>query len=139
MSRRELAVTKAIARSNTPVRADWLSVAMFLVHAGIVGYVVSGWTAQTREGLLLYVVLLPMIVMQWLLNGGSSIVSNIESLKRSGHWRDERDGLEGAFFQSVLKSVGIDASKAQINTVVIVTMFLFWVVAFFRMMLIAGT
>jgi hypothetical protein len=139
MSRRELGVTKAIARSNTPVRADWLSVAMFLVHAGIVGYVVSGWTAQTREGLLLYVVLLPMIVMQWLLNGGSSIVSNIESLKRSGHWRDERDGLEGAFFQSVLKSVGIDASKAQINTVVIVTMFLFWVVAFFRMMLIAGT
>ena len=137
---REIGVSKAIAKpSGASVRVDWLSVAMFLVHAGIVGYVVSGWTAQTREGLLLYVVLLPMIVLQWLLNGGSSIVSNIESLKRSGRWRDNRDGLEGVFFQSVLKSIGIDASKAQINTVVVVTMFLFWIVAFFRMMLIAGT
>ena len=109
---------------------------MFMVHAAIVGYVVSGWTAETREALLVYLVLLPFIVLQWLLNGGSSIVSNIESLKRTGHWRDPEHGLEGVFFQSVLKSIGISASKAQINTIVVVTMFLFWMVAFFRLMLL---
>ena len=138
MSTQRTGTNKAIARPQSSVKADWLSVAMFLVHAAIVGYVVSGWTAQSRFGLLLYVVLLPMIVLQWLLNGGSSVVSNIESLKRTGHWRDPNGGLEGAFFQSVLNSIGIPATRAQVNTVVIVTMFLFWIVAFFRMMLIAG-
>jgi hypothetical protein len=110
---------------------------MFLVHAAIVGYVVSGWTTDSGEGLLLYLVLLPLIVLQWLFNGGSSLISNIESLTRTGHWRDANQGPEGAFFQSVLKSIGIDATKAQINTIVVASMFLFWIVAFFRLMLIA--
>jgi hypothetical protein len=131
-----MALTNVAVRSSETVSADWLSVAMFLVHAAIVGYVVAGWTAETREALLVYLILLPFIVLQWLLNGGSSIVSNIESLKRTGHWRDPEHGLEGVFFQSVLKSVGINASKAQINTIVVATMFLFWVVAFFRLMLL---
>jgi hypothetical protein len=119
------------------VATDWLSVALFMVHAAIVGYVVAGWTAQTRVGLFVYLLLLPMLVLQWLVNGGSSIVSNIETYKRTGHWRHAEQGLEGAFFQSVLRSVGLEATKAQINTVVVVTMFLFWVVAFFRLILIA--
>ena len=137
MSGRESGLTRVVARSSETVSTDWLSVGMFLVHAAIVGYVVSGWTTDSRESLLLYLVLLPFIVLQWLLNGGSSLVSNIESLKRTGHWRDANQGLEGAFFQSVLKSIGIDATKAQINTIVVASMFLFWIVAFFRLMLIA--
>ena len=126
-----------VRASQAAVTTDWLSVALFMVHAAIVGYVVAGWTAQTRLGLFIYLMLLPMVVLQWLVNGGSSVVSNIESLKRTGHWRDAEQGLDGAFFQSVLGSIGLAATKAQINTVVVVSMFLFWVVAFFRLILIA--
>jgi hypothetical protein len=134
--KRGIGIAKVAAGSPETVSTDWLSVAMFLVHAAIVGYVVSGWSADSAEALLVYLILLPLIVMQWLLNGGSSIVSNFESLKRTGHWRDPEGGLEGAFFRAVLSSVGISATNAQINTIVVTTMFLFWVVAVFRLMLI---
>jgi hypothetical protein len=110
---------------------------MLLGHAATVGYVVSGWTAETRESIAIYLVLLPLIVLQWLVNRGSSLVSNIESLVRTGHWRDAANGLEGAFFQSVLESIGVRAGRAQINTVLISTMFLLWIVALFRLVLIA--
>ena len=134
---RNSGVVLTASRAQAAVSTDWLSVALFMVHAAIVGYVVAGWTAQTRLGLFIYLVLLPMIVLQWLVNGGSSIVSNIETYKRTGHWRHSEQGLEGAFFQHVLRSIGLEATKAQINTVVVATMFLFWVVAFFRLILIA--
>jgi hypothetical protein len=127
-----------LGRSSETVTTDWLSVAMFLVHAAIVGYVVSGWSTDSRAALLVYLILLPFIVLQWLLNGGSSIVSNFESLKRTGRWRDPAHGMQGTFFKSVLLSVGVNATHAQINTIVIATMFLFWMVAFFRLMLITG-
>jgi hypothetical protein len=136
MAKRGTGLAKVLATSKETVATDWLSVAMFLVHAAIVGYVVSGWSADTREALLVYLILLPVIVIQWLVNGGSSIVSNIESLKRTGHWRDPEHGVEGAFFHAVLTSVGINATKAQINTLIVSVMFLFWVVAFFRLMLV---
>ena len=119
------------------VSADWLRVAMFLVHAATVGYVASGWTAETRESLGIYLVLLPLIVLQWLVNGGSSLVSNIESFARTRRWRDTNNGLEGAFFQSVLESLGVRSTTAQINTILVSTMFLLWIVALFRLVLIA--
>ena len=137
MSRRIIGLDR-LAKSSDTVATDWLSVAMFLIHAAIVGYVVSGWTSDSREALLVYLILLPMIVLQWLLNGGSSLVSNMESLKRTGRWRDPKQDLEGTFFQSVMKSVRINASKAQINTIVVVSMGMFWTVAFFRLMLIVA-
>ena len=98
----------------------------------------SGWTSGEADALLAYVILLPLIVLQWLLNGGSSIVSNVESLIRRGRWRHREGGLEGAFFDTVLRSVGIRATKAQINTVVVSTMFLLWIVALLRMVEIVG-
>jgi hypothetical protein len=118
--------------------ADPLRLGVFLVHASIVGYVVSGWTSDEAYALLGYVVLLPLIVLQWLLNRGASVVSNIENLMRSGRWRDPDEGLEGAFFSLVLKSVGIPATRAQINTAVVSVMFLLWTVALLRMVEIVG-
>ena len=129
---------RAERRERNYAATDSLRLAVFLIHAGIVGYVVSGWTSGSAEALLAYVILLPVILLQWLLNGGSSIVSNIESVIRRGRWRHREGGLEGAFFDTVLRSVGVRATKAQINTVIVVTMFLFWITAFLRMVEIVG-
>jgi hypothetical protein len=127
------------ARALRPLQApDALRLSLFLVHAAIVGYVASGWTAGTRPALLAYLLLLPLIVLQWLVNRGASLVSNLESLARSHRWRDPQSGREGELFRGVLASAGIRATQAQITTVLVATMLLFWLTAFFRMILITG-
>jgi hypothetical protein len=126
---------KTLRPSQAP---DALRLSLFLVHAAIIGYVASGWTAGTRPALLAYLVLLPLIILQWLVNGGASLVGNLESLARTHRWRDPESGREGDLFRSVLASVGITATQAQITTVLVATMLLFWVTAFFRLMVITG-
>lgn len=118
---------------------DPLRISVFLMHATIVGYVVSGWAAETGIALLAYVVLLPMIVLQWLLNDGASVISNFESVVRTGRWRDPNNRFEGAFFRTVLNSIGVDATRAQINTGVVGIMFIFWIAGFARMVQMVGT
>ena len=51
---------------------DLLRVTTFTTHLLIMAYVSVGWTASTRIGLLFYLLLLPVIIMQWLLNDGVS-------------------------------------------------------------------
>ena len=136
---RQISTARTINKSSDQtVAVDWLGVGLFLVHAAIVGYVVSGWLVESRTGLLIYLLALPLIVLQWVLNGGSSIVSNIESLQRTGHWRDPNSGLDGAFLRSVLKSVGTEATTGQVNTVTVSIMFLFWIEALSRLMLLVS-
>ena len=124
------------ARTFKSHAQDALRLSLFLLHAAIIGTVASGWTAQTRGALIAYLVLLPAIVLQWLLNGGASVVSNLETLVRTHHWRDRAQGREGDLFRSVLASAGIRATPAQITTVLVSTMSLLWVTALFRMLLL---
>jgi hypothetical protein len=106
------------------------------VHAAIVGYVALGWLIPSRGALYFYAMLLPAIVMQWLLNGGSSIVDNIENLARSGRWSDTDDAFERAFFKTILHAIGLRASQGQITTVLCFLMLILWSTAVFHMVLI---
>jgi hypothetical protein len=117
---------------------DKLRFWLFLVHLAIIFYVALGWLITSRPLLFVYTLLLPMIVMQWLLNGGCSIVNNVENLLRTGAWRDPSNVFEGAFFKTVLRAVGIRASQAQITTALCSLMMIFWVCAVCRMMLIVS-
>jgi len=74
--------------------------------------------------------------MQWLLNGGASIVNNIENLVRVGQWNDADNKFEGAFFKTLLQAIGVPASQAQITTLLCFLMLIFWVSAICHMMLI---
>jgi hypothetical protein len=118
---------------------DPLRVTAFTAHLLIVAYVSIGWLASTRTGLLFYLLLLPMIVMQWLLNAGASILDNAETLIRTGHWHDSRNIFEGHFFQNILCMAGIRISSALINLIVCATLLLFWIEAFYRMIMIPTT
>lgn len=115
---------------------DGLRVALFILHLAILAYVSLGWLIPSRVALLAYSLLLPLIVMQWLLNGGASIVNNIENLIRVRRWNDSRNQFEGAFFKTLLQAVGVPASQAQITTALCFLMLIFWVSAMCRMMLI---
>ena len=118
---------------------DLLRVTTFTVHMLIVAYVSTGWLASTRIGLLFYLLLLPTIVMQWLLNAGASILDNAETLIRTGHWHDSRNIFEGHFFQNIFRATGIRVSPALINLTVCVTLLTFWIEAFYRMIMIPTT
>ena len=118
------------------IRFDQLRIALFGVHLAIIGYVSLGWLIPSRTGLFIYTLLLPMIAIQWLLNGGASIVNNIENLVRSGQWSDEQNRFEGAFFKTFLDAIGVPASQAQITTVLCFLMLIFWIAAICHMMLI---
>ena len=115
---------------------DHLRIALLGLHFAIIGYVALGWLIPSRVALYLYTLLLPLIVIQWLLNGGASIVNNIENLVRVGRWNDTRNPFEGSFFKTVLQAVGVPASQAQITTVLCFLMLIFWVSAICRMILI---
>ena len=116
------------------LRATWLS-----VHAGIILYVGIGWLLPWRAALFTYLILLPLIVFQWLLNGGVSIINNFENVLRTGRWSDPDNAFEGAFFSTFLKAVGIHLSEAQVTTLLCFVMLMFWVAALSRLMLMTVT
>lgn len=118
------------------VKFDRLRIWLFAIHLFIVAYVGAGWMIYSRPLLYFYTLLLPGIVLQWLFNGGCSVVHNVENLIRTGHWNDPRNGLQGAFFSTLLQAGGIRASEAQITTALCSLMLIFWLCAVCRLMLI---
>jgi hypothetical protein len=118
------------------IQFDGLRLALFILHLAILAYVTLGWLIPSRVALLVYSLLLPLIAIQWLLNGGASIVNNIENLIRVRQWNDARNTFEGAFFKTLLQAIGVPASQAQITTVLCFLMLIFWISAICRMMLI---
>ena len=113
-----------------------LRVLLFTVHFAIIAYVSLGWLIPSRVALYCYALLLPLIAIQWVLNGGASIINNIENLVRFHRWSDPRNELEGAFFKTLLHLAGVRASQAQITTVLCFVMLIFWIAAVCRMILI---
>ena len=124
------------AKSGRAIPLDGLRVALLILHLAVLSYVALGWLIPSRVALLVYTLLLPLIAIQWLLNGGASIVNNIENLVRVRRWNDVRNPFEGAFFRTLLRAAGVEASQAQITTVLCFLMLIFWVSALCRMVLI---
>lgn len=131
-------VDQSERQQSGQAKFDKLRFWLFAVHVAAISYVSFGWLITSRPLLYFYTLLLPMIVMQWLLNGGCSIVNNVENLLRVGCWRDPHNIFEGAFFKTVLRAVGVRASQAQITTALCSLMLIFWVCAICRMMLIVS-
>jgi len=123
-------------KSSQSLRFDSLRATLFGVHLALIGYVSLGWLIPSRVALYVYTLLLPIIAMQWLLNGGVSIVNNIENLARTGQWNDSGNNFEGAFFKTLLGWIGVSATQAQIATALCFLMLMFWLAAICHMILI---
>jgi len=123
-------------KSGRAIAFDGLRATLFAAHLAIIAYVGLGWLVPSRTALYVYALLLPMIAIQWLLNGGVSIVNNIENLVRRGRWNDSQNRFEGALFKTLLGWVGVPASQAQITTVLCFLMLIFWIAAICRMVMI---
>lgn len=125
-----------VMRAEQAVTFDRLSALFFGIHGAVVLYVAFGWMAASRGALFAYSLMLPLIVLQWVLNGGVSIVNNLENLARGRQWSDPANRFEGTFFQMLLNGMRIPASQPQITFVLCALMLMFWITALSRMILI---
>ena len=125
-----------VERAEHDLRFDGLSLLFLGVHVVVILYVTFGWMAASRGALFAYLLILPLMVLQWLLNGGVSILNNLENLARGRPWNDPENPFEGSFFKVLLNGIRIRASQAQITFVLCALMLMFWVAAMSRMILI---
>jgi hypothetical protein len=106
---------------------DALGQFCFVLHLAIMIFIVSGWALPQRGVLVSYLVFLPAVVVQWQFNKSSCVLNNVESLLRTGRWRDAGNPEEGAWFQGLVLSVlGIELKPAHLNAFVHIALVLFW-------------
>jgi hypothetical protein len=83
--------------SRTGPRRDHLGRSLFLFHLLVGAYLVFGWLVPIAMALAVYLVLLPVVAAQWLINKGSCVINNFETWLRHGRWRDARKCEEAGF------------------------------------------
>lgn len=117
-----------------PQKRDALGQACFLIHFLPLVYVVTGWLAPWRGALIFYLVFLPAMFLQWRLNQSSCVLNNIESLIRTGRWRNPTNREEGAWLRTLVNDrTGWDCSQARMDAVINTAMALFWLTALARL------
>lgn len=108
-------------------RRDALGQLCFVLHLGIMIFIALGWAVPQTGVLLVYLVFLPAVFVQWQFNRNSCVLNNMESLFRTGRWRDPGNVEEGAWLAGLIRSVlRLDLKPRQLDVFVYVVMALFW-------------
>lgn len=99
-------------------------------HWVIVAYSLLGWLANSKAGLVFYMIYLPALMVQWYFNQNSCIINNVESKLKTGTWRIEGNPEEGAFVHTALVKVfGWAPSEKAFDVFIRVLMVALWFVA----------
>lgn len=110
-----------------PQKRDALGRFCFLVHFLPLIFVVTGWPAPWRGLLMFYLVFLPGMFLQWRLNSDSCILNNIESLIRTGRWRNPSNREEGAWLRTLVNhKTGWELSRRQMDSFINTVLVVFW-------------
>jgi hypothetical protein len=106
---------------------DALGNACFYLHFAIMLYIVLGWLAPSGVALTFYVCFLPAVATQWLFNKNSCILNNIETLIRTGRWRNPDNAEEGAWLLTLARStLGIRVTHAQMDMFIYAMLVALW-------------
>ncbi|HTQ13754.1 MAG TPA: hypothetical protein VMH86_07755 [Rhizomicrobium sp.] len=110
-----------------PARRDALGNFCFYFHFLMMGYIVLGWTAPWRSALIFYLAFLPGVIGQWQLNRNTCVLNNLESLLRTGAWRNPGNREEGAWLHTIVTdATGIAITKFQLDVVMYAVMASIW-------------
>jgi hypothetical protein len=83
-------------------RKDGLGLSFLVLHLSIGGFVLTGWLISSFEALVFYLILLPVMALQWIINRRSCLINNIETWLRTGRWRDPVvNPEEGRFLETL--------------------------------------
>jgi hypothetical protein len=77
----------------------------FYLHFAVMIYIVLGWAVPARGALYFYLAFLPAVAVQWQFNKNSCLLNNLESLIRTGQWRDPHNKEEGAWLLTLASNV----------------------------------
>src|SRR3954469_5955555 len=112
-------------------RTDSLGMGCFLFHMSVGAYVIVGWMFSCQPALLFYLMLLPAMATQWRFNRRACILNNLESLIRSGRWRDPESQEEGAFLLMLCNWLfKARPHESSLNRLSYASVSLLWVLAF---------
>ena len=113
--------------SEVAEKRDALGNFCFYLHFAVMIYIVLGWAVPLRGALVFYEFFLPAVAIQWQFNKNSCVLNNIESLIRSGQWRDPHNKEEGAWLKTLIHNVtGIALRPWQVDCITYGIMALFW-------------
>ena len=109
---------------------DGLGNFCFYLHFAVMIYIVTGWIVPLHRALYFYLGFLPAVAVQWQFNKNSCVLNNIESLIRSGQWRDPHNKEEGAWLQTLALNVtGILFKPWQMDAFTYFILAIFWMAA----------
>ncbi len=77
----------------------------FYLHFAVMIYIVLGWAVPLHGALYFYLGFLPAVATQWQFNKNSCVLNNMESLIRTGQWRDPHNKEEGAWLLTLATSL----------------------------------
>lgn len=116
--------------AQTPKR-DLLGNTFLIFHVAVSAYIVGGWLIPNASALIFYLAFLPVVAMQWQVNRGSCVIDNLESLLRSGRWRDPGRAREGRFVSMILlRAFGLRIRPGHMDAIGYGGLALFWMLAF---------
>jgi hypothetical protein len=113
-------------------KRDILGWGCFVIHVAFLIFIVTGW--MLRPVLIVYLVFLPLMVLQWRLNKGTCILNNLESLIRTGRWRNPANIEEGAWMKTLVYSAtGLNFTVAQLDRITYSVMAVLWALALWHL------
>lgn len=115
-------------------KRDALGQVCFYLHFLPLIYIVSGWLSPWRGALIVYLAFLPAIFLQWKLNNSTCVLNNIESLIRTGRWRNPSNREEGAWLRTLVNDkTGWNLSRTSMDFFINAMLVLFWGLGFARL------
>ena len=90
-----------IRRRKGP-KPDYVGISFFAFHLGVSAYILFGWIVPSASALMFYLLLLPVVAMQWMVNHSSCVINSLESFLRTGRWRDASNPEEGRFVSMIV-------------------------------------
>jgi hypothetical protein len=117
-----------------PQNRDALGQVCYVLHFLPLIFIVSGWLSPWRGLLIFYLAFLPVIFLQWKLNRGACVLNNIESLIRTGRWRNPSNREEGAWLRTLVNDkTGWNLSRTSMDIFINSMLAIFWCLAFSRL------
>jgi hypothetical protein len=124
-----------IDREALAQKRDLLGHLCFTFHFAVMIYIVAGWLVPWRPALVFYLLFIPAIYMQWLVNKDTCILNNVEGFMRTGRWRNkEINPEEGAWLLTLANNVtGLEITTFQIAVLTYSVLALVWLLALARL------
>ncbi|HUO93416.1 MAG TPA: hypothetical protein VMU22_10865 [Rhizomicrobium sp.] len=118
-----------------PAKRDLLGSVCFYLHFAVMLTIVGGWLMPWRPALMVYLVFIPGVWLQWLLNKDTCILNNTETWLRTGTWRNKSvNPEEGAWLLTLINSAtGFGFSARQIDFLNYSVLVLVWLLAAARL------